>query len=155
MILSDVVRAVGVLATALAGAAGLSVFSPELRAAGLLPQPADRPELVYSIVNVTESMAARQTCQLDLEAARRKIDAKLAGNGVAPVFSPIAEGPGVLLHEVSAEMSGASCRWTATARLDGRSTPLRSDRGTALSSLDAVGRDVGVWLDTERAGTGS
>jgi len=142
MFRSDVFRAAGALGLSLAAAVALSAWAPELRAAGLLPEPAERPELVYTVIDVTESVRARQACPLDLATARDRIERRLVRMGVAPVYSPIAEGPGVLTHEIEADAEPA-CRWTVTARLNGRTTPARSDRADApLSSLEAVAADV-------------
>jgi|GEM_PF-2412156 len=143
MFRSDVFRAAGALALALAGAVALSAWAPELRAAGLLPELAERPELVYTVIDVTESVRARQACPLDMAAARDRIEHQLHRLGVAPVYSPIAEGPGVLTHEIEADAEPTSCRWTVTARLNGHATPPRRDGpGAPLSSLEAVATDV-------------
>lgn len=156
MFRSDVFRAASALGLSLAAAVALSAWAPELRAAGLLPEPAARPELVYTVIDVTESVRARQACPLDLAAARERIEPRLARLGVAPVYSPIAEGRDVLTHEVAAEAAPA-CRWTVTARLNGRTTPVRQDGpGAPLSSLDAVADDIRPLLSaTASAGNAS
>lgn len=146
MLASDVFRAATALAAALAGAVALSAWAPELRAAGLLPAAAEPPELVYTVIDVTESVRARRACPLDLAAARDRIERRLGRMGVAPVYSPIAEGPGVLTHEIAAD-AGPACRWTVTARLNGRTTPARRDEpGAPLSSLEAVASDLAPLL---------
>ena len=166
MFRSDLIRATGVLGVALAAGIALAAYAPELREAGVLPRAVAgtdlaRPELVYTIINVTESLSARQACPLDLDLARPRIEARLAGLGVTPVFSPIAEGPDVLTHEVMADtapLAGTTqtCRWTAVALLDGRRTPQHRDQGgSALSSLDAVALDVAAWLDATPAHAGA
>jgi hypothetical protein len=142
MFRSDVVRAASALALSLAGAVALTGFAPELRAAGLLPEPADRPDLIYTVIDMTESVETRRACPLDLEAAQSRIEASLVRLGVDPVYSPIAEGPDVLTHEVRADRT-ETCRWTVLARLNGRATAERRDTGrTPLSSLDGIGHDV-------------
>ena len=142
MFRSDVFRAACALGLSLAGAVALSAWAPDLRAAGILPAPAEPPELVYTVIDVTESVRARQACPLDMAAARDRIERQLGRLGVAPVYSPIAEGPGVLTHEVEAAAEPA-CHWTVTARLNGHTTPERRDGPDApLSSLEAIAADV-------------
>jgi len=162
MFRSDLIRATGVLGVALAAGIALAAYAPALREAGILPPAGaradiERPELVYTIINVTESLSARQACPLDLDLARPRIETRLAGSGVIPVFSPIAEGPDVLTHEVMADTARSSstmqtCQWTALALLEGQRTALHRDQGgAALSSLDAVAHDVAAWLDAAPA----
>ncbi|WP_417481616.1 hypothetical protein [Maricaulis sp.] len=146
---SDWQRALAALLLATGLGAGLAGFAPELHETGLIPRP--RPvaetELVYSIVNLTEDMDARTACPLDLAAARARIEAGLRAHALKPVFSPIAEGPGVLTQEVAAQPISAGdatvCGWTASVSLNGRRGPLRRDReGQSYSSLEAASRDV-------------
>lgn len=136
--------------------AGLAGFAPELRDSGLIPapRPAAETELVYSIVNLTEDLGARSACPLDLAAARARVEAGLRAHALKPVFSPIAEGPGVLTQEVAAQRlsagDGTVCGWTANAAFNGRRGPVRRDReGQSYSSLEAASRDVEPLLASQ------
>tara|TARA_R110000868_G_scaffold92734_2_gene257208 strand:- start:4049 stop:4525 length:477 start_codon:yes stop_codon:yes gene_type:complete len=146
--ISDFGRAVMALLLASACAAGLTAFAPELREAGLLPAPAQpEPELVYSIVNITEDFQARTACPLDLAAARARIEAGLRAQALKPVFSPIAEGPGVFTQEVIARPIAGNgtmvCGWAAHATFNGQRGPLRHDReGHSYSGLEAASLDA-------------
>lgn len=144
---SDWRRALAALLLTTGLAAGLAGFAPELRENGLLPAPQPETELLYSIVNLTEDLHARTACPLDLAAARARVEAGLRAQALKPVFSPIAEGPGVLMQEVAAQrvasVDGTVCGWTANAAFNGRRGPVRRDRdGHSYSSLEAASRDV-------------
>lgn len=153
--ISDRVRALGALLGAAAFGTGFIVFAPQLRQAGILPPPAQtEPELLYSIVNLTEDLNARSACPLDLAAARARVEAGLRAHALKPVFSPIAEGPGVLTQEIAAQRiaaaSGTVCDWSANAYFNGRRGPLRRDQaGHSYSSLEAASRDVAPLLTTQ------
>lgn len=144
---SDWRRALTALLLTAGLGAGLTGFAPELREKGLLPAAQPETELLYSIVNLTEDLHARTACPLDLAAARARVEAGLRAQALKPVFSPIAEGPGVLMQEVAARPisagDGTVCGWTASAALNGRRGPVRHDRdGHSYSSLEAASRDV-------------
>ncbi|WP_300545349.1 hypothetical protein [Maricaulis sp.] len=144
----DVFRALAALAGTLTGAVALTAFAPELRSAGLLPAPADRPELVYTLINVTEELAARRACPLDLEAAKVRVETGL-GPGVRPVYSPIADGPDILVHEMTARHENDICRWTAVVHLGGRqSGPHADDPAASLSSLERASRRARPLVET-------
>ena len=64
MLGSDLFRAAGLLAATAAGAAALAGFAPELRAAGVLPAPAGRETLVYTVIEMTERFDTRRACPL-------------------------------------------------------------------------------------------
>ncbi len=153
--ISDRVRALGALLGAAAFAVGLTAFAPQLRGAGILPQQAlVEAELLYSIVNLTEDLSARSACPLDLAAARARIETGLRAHALQPVFSPIAEGPGVLTQEIAAQWipaeSGNGCGWTASASFNGRRGPVRHDLdGHSYSSLEAASRDVPPLLSAQ------
>lgn len=153
---SDWQRALTALFLAAGLGIGLAGFAPELRATGLVPPPraAAETELLYSIVNITEDLSARSACPLDLAAARVRIEAGLRAHALKPVFSPIAEGPGVLTQEVAAQRiaagSGTVCGWTASAHFNGRRGPVRRDQaGHSYSSLEAASRDVPPLLTSQ------
>jgi hypothetical protein len=153
---SDWQRALAALLLSAGLATGLAGFAPELRETGLLPPPRapEETELLYSIVNLTEDLGARSACPLDLAAARARVEAGLRAHALKPVFSPIAEGPGVLTQEVAAQRitaeSGTVCGWTASAYFTGRRGPLRRDRsGHSYSSLEAASRDVPPLLTAQ------
>lgn len=153
---SDWQRALAALLLSAGLGTGLAGFAPELRETGLLPPPhaATETELLYSIVNLTEDLGARSACPLDLVAARARVEAGLRAHALKPVFSPIAEGPGVLTQEVAAQRipadSGTVCGWTASAYFNGRRGPLRRDRdGHSYSSLEAASRDVPPLLTAQ------
>ena len=145
---SDWHRALAALLLATGLGAGLAGFAPELRETGRNSPPAmEEIELLYSIVNLTEDLGARSACPLDLAAARARVEAGLRAHALKPVFSPIAEGPGVLTQEIAAQRiaagNGTVCGWTASASFNGRRGPLRRDLdGHSYSSLEAASRDV-------------
>jgi hypothetical protein len=153
--ISDWQRALAALLIAAGLGSGLANLAPELREAGLLPsQTPTKSELLYSIVNITEDFEARSACPLDLEAARARIEAGLRAQALQPVFSPIAEGPGVLTQEIAAQPiaadSGMVCGWTASASFNGQRGPVRHDRdGHSYSSLEAASRDVHPLLTNQ------
>ncbi|MED5549415.1 MAG: hypothetical protein VX529_08650 [Pseudomonadota bacterium] len=149
MLGSDLFRAVGILAATAAGAAALAGFAPELRAAGVLPAPAERQVLVYTVIEMTEHFDARRACPLDLGSARAKIEGQIDRLGFQPVYSPIADGPGVLTHEFLAEhpASAGGCTWQVAALLNGRATPASRDHaGEPLSALDRLAPDLSRLL---------
>lgn len=127
---SDTGRALGALFTAAILATGLVQALPALRDAGWLPEPvaeaasADRPrtELLYAVINLTDSYAALQACPLDLDQAQSRIETALTDSRFNPVFTPIAEGPDVLVHELEAMVDDGSqtCSWQATTLYAGQ-----------------------------------
>ncbi|SDM74450.1 hypothetical protein [Maricaulis salignorans] len=146
---------VAVLLAACVGT-GLTALAPQLHETGSIPAPQAAPEteLIYSIVNLTEDMTARSACPLDLDAARARVEAGLRAHSLKPVFSPIAEGPGVLTQEVAARRlpagSNTVCGWSANAYFNGRRGPLRRDQdGHSYSSLEAASRDVAPLLPAQ------
>ena len=146
---TDWQRALAALLLAAGLGTGLAGFAPELREAGFVPAPqaSGETELLYSIVNLTEDLGARSACPLDLAAARARVEAGLRAHALKPVFSPIAEGPGVLTQEIAAQRiaagNGTVCGWTASASFNGRRGPVRRDLdGHSYSSLEAASRDV-------------
>jgi len=154
--ITDRLRALGALVCAAALGTGLAAFAPEQRDAARVPAPQAAPEteLLYSIVNLTEDISARSACPLDLAAARARVEAGLRAHALKPVFSPIAEGPGVLTQEIAAQRiaaaSGTVCDWSANAYFNGRRGPLRRDQaGHSYSSLEAASRDVAPLLSTQ------
>jgi len=145
MLGSDLFRAAGLLAATAAGAAALAGFAPELRAAGVLPAPAERETLVYTVIEMTERFDTRRACPLDLDTARQKIERQIDRLGFQPVYSPIADGPDVLTHEFLAERNvgipaaAPACAWQVAAMLNGRMTPASRDiDGQPLSAVDQL-----------------
>lgn len=143
MLGSDLFRAAGLLAATAAGAAALAGFAPELRAAGVLPAPAGRETLVYTVIEMTERFDTRRACPLDLDTARHKIERQIDRLGFQPVYSPIADGPDVLTHEFLAEHDvsapASACAWQVAALLNGRMTPASRDiDGQPLSAVDRL-----------------
>ena len=126
---SDTGRALGALFTAAILATGFVQALPALRDAGWLPEPqADaavlHPELLYAVINLTDAYDALQACPLDLGKARTRIESGLAGTPVTPVYTPIAEGPDVLVHEVEAQLQTRPggeiiCAWHTTTLYGG------------------------------------
>ena len=140
MFRSDVFRAAMALAVTASAASALVVFTPELRAAGLLPEPVPQRELVYTFINITDELDTRQACPLDLDAARTQVEAGLQG-AVRPVYSPIADGPDILVHEVEAVELNGGCQWSSTVLIGGRLDGPHDDRpDDALSSLEQASR---------------
>ena len=145
MVGSDLFRAAGLLAATAAGAAALAGFTPELRAAGVLPAPAEREALVYTVIEMTERFDTRRACPLDMNTARQKIERQIDRLGFQPVYSPIAGGPDVLTHEflaerdVSPQAGAQACAWQVAALLNGRVTPASRDiDGQPLSAVDRL-----------------
>ncbi len=118
---SDWLRALSALAVTLGGAIHILASQAD---AGARPA---QPPVVYSILNMTERMADRQACPLDLRDARETIEAGYAAHGHRLEFSPLAEGPEVLLHEIAATVTtplGAAapaCAWTVRVSFQGQS----------------------------------
>jgi hypothetical protein len=147
MFRSDAVRAAAALIFAAGTAAAVVGYAPELRASGLLPVAAEPPELVYTLINVTDELAARQACPLDLDVAKRRVEAGL-GRDVRPVYSPIAEGADVLVHEVSARLDGSDCVWSAHTFLSDFETGPHADTPDAdFSGLERASRQARPLLD--------
>ena len=142
MIRSDVFRAVMALAVTGSTAGALVVFTPELRATGLLPDPAPQRDVVYTFINITDDLDTRQPCPLDLAAARQKVETGL-GRAVRPVYSPIADGPDILVHEVEAVRHNGDCQWSSTVLIGGRLEGPHDDQpDAALSSLERASRSA-------------
>ncbi len=118
---SDWIRAGGALAVAMSAAAGIVGAQTTAEVA-----PAD-DAVVYSILHMTERMADRQACPLDLGEARARIEQHHATSGLTLEYSPLADGPDVLLHEFSAEHTAIDtsptgrCAWTIQISYQGRS----------------------------------
>lgn len=130
------------LAVTGSAAGALVVFTPELRAAGILPEPAPQRDVVYTFINITDDFATRQACPLDLVAARRKVESGL-GASVRPVYSPIADGPDILVHEVEAVQRDGDCQWSSTVLIGGMLDGPHDDRPDAsLSSLEEASRSA-------------
>lgn len=126
---SDTGRALGALITAAILATGVVQALPAMRDAGWITAPEAeaaglRPELLYAVINLTDAYDALEACPLDLGDARSRIESGLANARVRPVFTPIAEGPDVLVHEVEAQLkTGADgetvCAWQTTTLYGG------------------------------------
>lgn len=141
----DGVRALGALVVA----GGLAVAA--VQAAPYLPraesEAAMPAEMVYTIINLTEDYDVLSRCPLDLDHAKAEAEAGMNGRAVTPVYSPIADGPGVLVHEVTANLGqgAAECLWTSQARYAGGSTPEVSDRpDRPYSSLERASRTIAL-----------
>lgn len=124
---SDVFRASSAVLLAALGGAGLVQAAPGLRDAGVLPAPAPAREIVYTVINLTESFDAHSACPLDIETMRAGTAEELAGARVVPVYSPIADGPDVLTHEVEARLEDGHCRWEARFLYQGASHARAAD----------------------------
>ncbi|WP_300528848.1 hypothetical protein [Maricaulis sp.] len=141
----DGVRALGALIVAAGLGLGAAKAAPYLPWAQTGPEQS--AELVYTIINMTEDYDALARCPLDIDEARSAAEAGLARRPVKPVYSPIADGPGVLVHEVAAISAPdtASCQWTSQARYGGGVTAPVSDRhGRPYSSLARASRDIAL-----------
>jgi len=152
MMNSDVFRAMGAVLVSAGLGVGLVQAAPELRKAGLLPEAATAisssvppRELVYAIINMTEEMDARTACPLDMDIARLRVETGLQSHAVKPVYSPVAEGPDVLTHEISAQLdtAGTRCLWTAVTLYAGtQNQPHHDLPNIAYSSLEAASRNI-------------
>ncbi|WP_203292120.1 hypothetical protein [Maricaulis parjimensis] len=150
MFRSDVFRAAMALAVTGSAASALVVFTPELRAAGILPEPLPQRELVYTFINITDDLDARQACPLDLDAAKSQVESGL-GQTVRPVYSPIADGPDILVHEVEAVHRDGDCEWSSTVLIGGQLDGPHADTpDAALSSLQQASRAARPLLDVHR-----
>lgn len=126
---SDTGRALGALITAAILATGVVQALPAMRDAGWIAAPEAeaaglRSELLYAVINLTDGYDALRACPLDLEEARTRVETGLSGAPVIPVYTPIAEGPDVLVHEVEARLkTGADgetvCAWHTTTLYGG------------------------------------
>jgi len=154
MIKSDGLRAFGAVLVSVCLGAGLVHAAPQLREAGFLPAATLTPaisepqqELVYAIINMTEEMDARMACPLDLGLARSRVEAGLKDKAVHPVYSPIAQGPDVLTHEISARLNTekSECLWTTVTLYAGRlNQPHHDLPDMAYSSLEMASRNASV-----------
>lgn len=126
---TDTGRALGALITAAILATGVVQALPAMRDAGWIVVPeADaaslHPELLYAVINLTDAYDALQACPLDLDDARTRVETGLSGAPVIPVYTPIAEGPDVLVHEVEALLKTGTdgetvCAWHTTTLYGG------------------------------------
>lgn len=118
---SDLMRAGAALVVAAMMAGGAVWASPHLGLAADLP----REERLYSILNITEDPSVWAACPLDQPALRSQIEARLAAERLDGVFSPIAEGPDVMMHEVEARLADDQvCDWTIRVNYQGNSHTL-------------------------------
>ncbi len=118
--MSDSFRAVLAVLGAFALAVAAVKAAPWLRQQGYLPTPEER---LYTIINLTEDPEAFIACPLNEAAWRDQIEAQLAQNFVKGVFSPIADGPDVMTHELEARHSPeAGCEWHRHIRFMGETT---------------------------------
>ncbi|RKQ95654.1 hypothetical protein [Maricaulis maris] len=148
---SDGVRAAAVLLIALAGAAGIvTTRAPASADSAAVP-------VVYTIINMTERLADRHNCPLDLASARSRIEAGFADTNFLLEYSPLADGPDVFLHELAASASpgttGAepSCIWTIRVSYKGRSMTrqARTAPSRTADTLESLAQDSGALLVTE------
>jgi hypothetical protein len=131
---SDLTRAIVIVVIATASGAGLVHAAPELREAGLLPAAQPAPELVYTILNLTDDMQAITACPIDLAETQRLAETALRRQRVRPVYSPIAGGPDVLTHEIAANFTSGECQWTAQTVFRGQTYSDLSEAAQSLSS---------------------
>jgi hypothetical protein len=117
---SDLFRATTLVVVTIASGAGLVHAAPDLREAGLLPTGDSGPELVYTILNLTEDMQAIGACPIDLTEAQRATEIVLRRERLRPVYSPIAGGPDVLTQEFAASLATGECEWTAQTVFQGQ-----------------------------------
>ena len=147
---SDWGRASAALVVSLAGAATL------VAAKSPLPSETAAEPVVYTIINMTERMADRQACPLDLALVREQIESGFAQTGHELEYSPLADGPEVLLHELSAEIAvgtgqaPSSCAWTIRVSYQGQSHTQQAHAAPsqAPGALDAMALEVGALLVT-------
>jgi hypothetical protein len=141
----DGVRALGALVVASGLAVAAVQAAPYLRRAeneAVMPV-----EMVYTIINLTEDYDVLARCPLELDDAKAQAEAGMSSRSVTPVYSPIADGPGVLVHEVTANLASDAedCLWTSQARYGGGTTPTVSDRpDRPYSSLDRASRAIAL-----------
>jgi len=156
MFRSDLFRASGALMLTCAAATAAVKASPG-PAAGHDEPPA-LPDLVYTLINVTDDYEARRLCPLDENAARARIEAGLSGHANA-VYSPIADGPDILVHEMTATASGPEtgplCDWSVAVHLGGHSNRHTDRPGAALSSLEQAGRHLEPLLEARNGTRGT
>lgn len=131
-------RALGALAVTVLGAGAILTARGETHAE---PEPVP---VIYSILNMTERMADRNACPLDLVHARELIEARYAATGYRLEFSPLADGPDVLLHELAAtllpeqEASTADCAWTVIVSFQGATATYQSTVAPSSTPLERV-----------------
>jgi hypothetical protein len=87
-------------------------------------QPADpsHPEVLYTLINVTEDLETRSMCPLDYEAVHAVIQAEFNQRNVKAVYSAIANGHSVMTHELASltasnhppDQAQNSCLWQTT-----------------------------------------
>lgn len=154
---SDTGRAIGALITAVILATGVVQALPAMRDAGWIAAPEAetaglRTELLYAVINLTDAYDALQACPLDLDEARSRVETGLSGAQVIPVYTPIAEGPDVLVHEVEARLkTGAdgeiACAWHTTTLYGGNRHDQRNELN--LAGLETQSR---LALSAQAAG---
>ncbi len=152
---SDTGRALGALVISCAGAVALVAASPALHRAGWISAPhkpvaeSGSQDLLYAIIDLTEEYEIMAACPLDLEAAKTRVESALRARNLNPVYTPIAEGPGVLIHEVEAlEASDASvtpCVWRSTTLYAGhRLAMAQSEDFSQLETASQMAVDLGI-----------
>ena len=120
---SDLMRAGGLLGATIVMAGGAVWASPHLGLAAT--SNGLNEERLYSILNMTEDPTVWAACPLDQSGLRAQIESRLADNNLAPVFSPIADGPDVMMHEVEARLAeNDACDWTIRVNYQGNSHTL-------------------------------
>ncbi len=135
---SDGVRALSALGVAVLGAGAMVTTSASMHA------EAEPVPVIYSILNMTERMADRHACPLDLLHARELIETRYAATGYRLEFSPLADGPDVLLHELAAtvspepEASTAACAWTVHVSFQGATATYQSTVAPSSTPLERV-----------------
>lgn len=143
---SDFGRALGALVISCIGGAALVAAAPTLHERGWITPAETAPpqDVYYAIIDLTEDYDIISACPLDLDAARIRVEDALKARNFNPVFSPIAEGPDVLVHEVQArpaQTAGRDCVWDTTTLYAGHRLAMTDHRDiTALeaASLRAI-----------------
>jgi len=116
---SDLMRAGSLLVTTVVLAGGAVWASPRL---GVAATDAPREQRLYSILNITEDPSVWAACPLDQSALRSQIEARLATDNLDAVYSPIADGPDVMMHEAEARLADdRDCDWTIRVNYQGNS----------------------------------
>ena len=120
---SDLVRAGAALGMTVLLAGGALWASPRLGLAAAAAMPGE--ERLYSILNITEDAQVYAACPLDQTQLRSDIEARLAAQNLDAVYSPIADGPDVMMHEVEARLSDSeACHFTIRVNYQGNSHTL-------------------------------
>lgn len=128
----------GALAVTVLGAGAILTASGET-----LAEPEPIP-VIYTILNMTERMADRNACPLDLVHARELIETRYAATGYELEFSPLADGPDVLLHELAATVSPEAaaatvdCAWTVHVSFQGATATYQSTVAPSSTPFERV-----------------